>query len=348
MMRKLFGPAAVLVALGLVVIACGPAATPTPTSVPPTPTPTRVPPTPTPVLPTATATPVPPTATPTKPPTATPLPVLPPDPRPIKFKASDGQELDGLYYPAAVNPAPVIVLMHFVGSDQSDWAEVAFWLQNRGLKGRTPNPRNWPWRDPSWFPPMLKAQSMTLFKFASWSPALQKIGSFAVFMFTFRGCDANGCQKWTPPGWLLDAQAAMKTASELQGVDPKRILSAGASIGADGAVDGCAWLNAQKGKGLCLGSAPLSPGGYLGVPFANAVAQLQAEQPPKPVWCFYSEGDRESAPARNSGPGAAYRKIAFAGSKHGMFLLDPNVKPKDLNANTLQLMLDWIKASLGL
>ncbi len=57
--------------------------------------------------PTATFTPVPlPTLPPT--PTFTPtIPPLPPEPQRIEFQAEDGTKLVGLYYPAAVNPAPV-------------------------------------------------------------------------------------------------------------------------------------------------------------------------------------------------------------------------------------------------
>lgn len=321
----------------LTLIGCAsPTPTPTPTPVPPTATPipptaTPIPPTATAVPPTATATLVPPTATPTKPPTATPIPPLPPAPKSIKFKTADGAELDGLYYPAAVNPAPIIVLMHWAGGLQDDWYEIAYWLQNRGQGGKTSNPKNVPWLNATWFPSMLKA------------PVLSgaKEQSFAVFTFNYR-------KAFRPNELREDSFAAMKTASELEGVDSKQVLSAGASIGADGAAHGCAWLNAQKGKGLCLGAMPLSPGNYLGAPYPAAVAPLQSEQPPKPVWCFAAEGDRESAPTCNSAQGAVYRQLIYAGNKHGMTLIDPNVKPKNVDANTLQLMLDWIKTSLGL
>jgi len=293
----------------LMAAACGQGAPPTPTAPAATSAPTAAP--------TATPTPAP-TLTPTSPPAG-----LPPEPRPIKFKASDGRELQGLYYPAAAPSAPVVVLMHWAPSDQSDWPEIAFWLQNRGLGGKTPNPRKEPWLDPSWFPPMLKGQSL------------------AVFTFTFRDCE-GGC-KFDRSGWLLDAQAAIKTASELEAVDPQRIVAAGASIGADGGPDGCFWLNAQKGKGRCLGAFSLSPGSYLTVPYADAIKKLEAEQPPKPVWCLYGEGDSESSRACKSASGGVYRAISYTGKAHGMALISPKIEP-----NTMQLFLDWLKLSLGL
>ena len=324
--------------LALALNACAAAPTPTPqptaTAVPPTATPvpptaTRVPPSATPVPPTATRTntPLPPTATftPTRPPppTAPPTQVaLAPEPRPVKFKAADGQDLDGLYYPAAVKPAPLVVLMHWGGGDQKDWPEIAFWLQNRGLGGKSAKTK--PWLDPSWFPPMLKGQS------------------FAVFTFNFRCFDPK-CSKVPSNGWLLDAQAAMKTASELEGVDPLRIASIGGSIGADGAPDGCFWLNAQGAKAKCLGALSLSPGSYLGVPYADAVKTLQGEQPPKPLWCLFAEQDTPAARACQSGSGSAYRMINFPGNLHAMMLIQPQVQP-----SALQLILDWLKLTFGL
>jgi hypothetical protein len=47
--------------------------------------------------------------------------------------------------------------------------------------------------------------------------------------------------------------------------------------------------------------------------------------------------------AGGSPSGGAYRAIAFPGNPHGMALISPKVEP-----NTLQLMLDWLKLSLGL
>ena len=322
------------ICLAAAVSGCGATATPGPlvptpappasTATPAPPAPTLVPASPTPVPPTPA--PLPPTPTPL-PPTATPAPAgLPPQPRTVKFQAADGQALEGLYYPPAGRPGPLVVLMHWAGGGKGDWAEIAFWLQNRGQGGKTPNPGKWAWLEPGWFPPMLPNASI------------------GVFAFTFRGCTDQGCPKLERAGWLLDAQAAMKTASELEGVDARRMASIGASIGADGAVDGCFWLNAQAAKGRCLGSLALSPGAYLGVPYADAVKPLQAEQPPKPVWCLYGDQDQESAPACKSASGTAYRPVPYADSKvHGMAMIQPSATPK-----TLQLMLDFLKLSLGL
>ena len=255
------------------------------------------------------------------PPTKEPaLEPLPPEAQEIEFRAEDGQSHLGTYYPAAVNPAPTIVLMHWAPGDQGDWVEIAYWLQNRGLGGQSPNPENAPWLDPAWFPEM---------------PAEQ---SFALFTFTFRGCE-GGCGSFESEGWLLDAQAAMKTAQGLDGVDPQRITAIGASIGADGAPDGCYWLNLEN-ENSCLGAFSLSPGSYLTVPYADAVDALGAEQPPKPDWCLSATGDVDSAQACQSASGDHYRMVQYDGSMHGMMLIDPNVEP-----NVLLLILEFLELS---
>jgi dienelactone hydrolase len=294
----------VVLIASIISFSCGPTTGPTPTTVPDSTT-----------VPTQSATEVS-ASTPTEPPpTGVPtpegLPPLPPDPQKVEFEAADGQKLVGTYYPAAVNPAPVVVLMHWAPGDETDWRAIAPWLQNRGLEVA---PDGAPWLEPSWFPPMLEGQS------------------FAVFAFTFRGCE-GGCSGGGPPGWLFDAKAAMKAASELDGVDPMRMAAIGASIGADGAVDAC-------GDG-CLGAMSLSPGSYLRVPYDEAVAEVDGAG--KPAWCLAAEGDAESATACQSASGNHYRMVMYEGSDHGMMLIRPDVSPK-----TLELILEFLQLVFGL
>jgi dienelactone hydrolase len=268
--------------------------------------------------PTATVTEEPteePTAEPTEEPTEEP-PALPPDPQDISFQASDGQELQGRYYPGASASSPVIILMHWAPGTMEDWNEIAFWLQNRGLGGSSSNLGSAPWLDPSWFPTF---------------PAEK---SYAVFTFNFR----DGSRE----GMLLDAQAAFNTVRGLEGVDVNKIASFGASIGADGAPDGCAWHNENFEIG-CLGALSLSPGSYLTVPYNEVVDKLGAEMPPKPVWCFYAADDSASAQACQSATGDHYRMVEWTdGRWHGMELVDPARDP-----NALVLILEWL-ALLGL
>ncbi len=261
---------------------------------------------------------IPPTEEPTAaPPTEIPQPTaevgfeaLPAEEQEITFYASDGQELTGIYYPAAVNPAPVIVLMHWVRGNQKDWVEIAYWLQNRGLGGSTGATS--PWLDPSWF------------------PVLPEATSYAVFTFSFRNCESS-CMSFTPDLWLLDAQAAMETAMNLDGIDAERILSAGASIGADGAADGCLWLNQTYGA-HCRGAFSFSPGNYLTQAYPDVVAGLETLELPVPASCLFSTGDRESAQTCAAASGALYETQEWEGALHGMMLIQPGLEPDVLES----------------
>lgn len=297
-----------LLLAGLLALA---ACTPLAPAATPTPLPSVTPP-PTAALPLPSPTPVPPTATPTP---AGPHP-LPAAPRRVDFQAEDGERLVGTYYPAATNPAPLVVLMHWAPGDEQDWAAIARWLQNRGLPLPVNTPQGRPWLDPSWF------------------PAMPQYLSFAVFTFTFRGCE-GGCQRFQRDKWLLDARAAVQTARGLEGVDPEHLLIIGASIGADGAVDAC-------GEG-CLGAFSLSPGGYLNIPYDEAVAALEALQPPRPAWCLAGEMDPESASACHTATGVQYRAILYPGAEHGMLLFQPEMDP-----NPLTLILEFLRSAFGL
>ena len=250
---------------------------------------------------------------------------LAPDPQPITFQAPDGQELHGLYYPAAANPAPLVILMHWVAGDMSDWYEIAPWLQNRGLANPFPNPANRDWWDPFWFPPAPSGVS------------------YGVFIFSLRGCSPGpqGCPTWTPPEWLLDVQAAMFTAAQLEGVDPARIATVGASIGGDGAIDGCIFLNEQM-PGSCRGAASLSPGGYLNTPYPEAVTTLTQQQPPSSAWCLVDPNNQYDVPACSNISAAQYRRLDFPDGGHGMSLFRQEVSP-----SAMQALLDFLAETLG-
>ena len=308
----------VLLVITLLIAACKPAAAPTSA---PTAVPTRLTPSATPVPPTATTqpspTPIPPTATPQ------PAPALPPDPQPVNFSASDGQALSGLFYPADHYGAPVVVLIHWFNGDQSDWYEVAPWLQNRGLKNPFRNPGRSPWWDPSWF------------------PAVSAGTSYNVFIFSLRGCQPakTGCTETNRSDWLLDIQAALQTAASLDQVDASRLAVIGSSIGADGAADGCAGLNTQV-PGQCKGALSLSPGNYLGVPYASAIQELSEAQPSSPAWCLADE--KEIGICRNAGKYDTYQVHEIPGGSHGTMLLSP-----DLDPLPMQLILDFLKLVLS-
>jgi len=252
------------------------------------------------------------------------LDALPPEPQKITFQASDGQALSGYYYPAAVNPAPLVVLMHWARGNLSDWYEIAVWLQNRGQANPFQSRSGIPWLDSSWFPPLSASQS------------------YGVFLFSFRNCrpfDA-GCPDWTPDLWLLDAQAAMQTALTLPDVDPTRIVAIGSSIGADGAADGCAWLNEQQ-AGACQGALSLSPGGHLGLSYPAVVRQLGQSQPPAAAWCLADEAEIGICDKAANAGNPAFRAIKITGGGHGNYLLRPNLDPLPI-----QILLDFLVQTL--
>ncbi len=302
-----------LILIGLIISACG-----TPT--------TAAPPTATPAPPTATNTPIPPTATPAPPtetPTAepSPTPAHPPEPQRIEFQTEDGVQLVGYYYPASIEPAPVIVLMHWVGGSHCEWLGVNLvqWLQNRGLpEGVTANPA---------------CANAEIFITAPLNlyPPMSEGSSYGVFTFDFRGHGESGGAKnqWLPSAWLKDSIAAVQTARALPGVDPNRVAAMGASIGADGAIDGC-------GEG-CLGALSFSPGSYFDVRYATAVETLGKEK--KPAWCIAAKGDGESFPTCESASGDYYNKVIYEGKMHGMILFDPKLT---LDPNFRQTILDFL------
>ncbi len=250
---------------------------------------------------------------------------LPPEPQPVTISAADGVSVSGYYYPGGRNPGPLVVLMHWAGGDQNDWNEIAVWLQNRGQANPFPNPGDMPWWDPSWFPPVPEDKS------------------YGVLVFTFRGCQPYeaGCTTFEVEGWLQDAQAAMLKARELEGVDPQRIVAMGSSIGADGAPDGCLFVN-QQFPDTCQGSLSLSPGNYLNVPYANTVLEMGMTVPPTAAWCLADEkeyGICEATEAVANNP--AFRGILVPDGSHGNMMLREDVDPQPM-----QLMLDFLNETL--
>ncbi len=232
-----------------------------------------------------------PVATPTQIPESTvePEPAFEPQPadgQRMTFQSEDGTELVGYYYPASVPNAPVIVLMHWARGNQNDWLNngMVAWLQNRGATHGV----NSPSKQSVIYPPMPAGVS------------------FAVFTFDFRGFHESSGD-FTPEGGLMDAKAAYEFAKTLAGVDAARVAGIGASIGADGVADGC-------GEG-CIGALSLSPGGYLGVVYPEAVSALDNEK--KPVTCVATEGDTPSAIACEATTGKYYEKFIYIGGEHG-------------------------------
>ena len=242
-------------------------------------------------------------------------PALPADPQKIKFTTSDGVELDGVFYPAGSANAPLVLLMHWAPGDQDDWVEIAYWLQNRGMGGASAGDASTPWLDPTWF------------------PTLDAAKTFNIFTFTLRNC-VGGCKILERENWYLDVLASVEYAYELDGVDKDNIIIIGASVGSDGAIDGCAYLN-QIHPDACNGALSFSPGNYLMIGFEEMVKELGAASDPKPVWCLYAESDPESAAVcgnitEDNYTAYPYSPDVIFSNGHGMNLIVPNQDPDPL------------------
>lgn len=216
---------------------------------------------------------------------------LPADPQRVEFLTEDDITLVGYHYPAAVNPAPVVVLMHWANGDQTDWLYVGMvsWLQNRNAEIPVAG---------------TKKDFDTPYPF---SPLSDDI-SFGVFTFDFRGYGESGFAGERSKH-IMDARAAYKTAAELEGVDPSRVVGIGASIGADGVVDGC---------DTCAGALSLGPGDYLDLPYADAMKTMGDAG--KPVWCMAAENDLTSFYKCKDLSGVRFVKQIYPTGGHAMRL----------------------------
>lgn len=257
-------------------------------------------------------------AEPTELPPAEPLPA---EPIELTIRTEDGLDLVGTYFPASVNPAPIIVLMHWAPGTQEDWfaegfdwPQLALILQNR------------------------QDELASVGVLAS--PVMQDRGdmSYGVLTFDFRSFGNSPDGDAREKGYM-DALAAVAHAKTLEGADPNAIMTIGASIGADGALDGCI-LNGIKDP-ACLAVISLSPGSYIGQDYTEMVS-LAGDLP---IACFATEGDVASADACNAGAetGAPnYQSTIFTGNEHGMDMFGLDQDP-----DLLTFILDFFDTAAG-
>jgi pimeloyl-ACP methyl ester carboxylesterase len=244
---------------------------------------------------------------------------LDPDPALLTIPTEDGREIKATFYPAKMKSSPIIVLMHWYPGDQNEWTEIAYWLQHRGLGGEL---NGVPWKDPSWF------------------PVLDPDESYNVLSFSFQGCEGN-CKDYLPQLWLQDAKTALEYARTLGEVDPDQVISIGASIGGDGAIDGCAAVLEQD-PAACLGALSLSPGNYLDIPYSEMVTALGENNPPRPAWCLFDQNDAESAFCSEIEEDHYYQESWSDGNLHGMHLITPFLEPQPL-----ERILEFIRMVTG-
>jgi len=260
----------------------------------------------------------------------TPLPAVP---NPVGIPTPDGRVLEGLYYPAKVPNAPVVVLMHWANGSMDDWRAIAPWLQNRlDELDNLPKGGNPAYADLSWFPPMPEEIS------------------FAVLAFNF-GDFGNSPYGGSRETWVEDAVAALNYASTLEDVYPHGISTLGASIGADGSVDACYLFNDAGEMGTCLGALSLSPGNYLTNEFDYREAAEFIELSGYPVWCLAAEGDGSSPDLCRSLSGEHNRAFIFDDRNHGMNLLTDDqilIEPTlDEAFNPVQMIQEFLESVYG-
>ncbi len=133
--------------------------------------------------------------------------------------------------------------------------------------------------------------------------------SYGVLSITTRGCE-DGCGEiWDRSGWLLDYSAAMQAAQQLPCADQSRLVTIGSSVGADGAIYGCA----QEEK--CVGALAFSANGWLDIPYVDEVASMVERG--KQVWAVSGQGDLGVSHLDRPEWRDYYREIIFPGDEHG-------------------------------
>ena len=233
----------------------------------------------------------------------------------VTFKAEDGRELVGYFYPAWKPNAPIAVLMHEYGNRQSSWDESAIipWMQNWGAQD---------------------ALGQEYVYAGGRLPAMPKDLSFAVLTFDFRGHGESlpnllmsELNDKTP--FLFDARAASLFAQTLPGVDPNHVIGIGASIGADAVVDACGEI--------CAGAFSVSPGNWLGVDYAKASQPVLARG--RPIRCMYAVNDGDAPKTCWSlAPSDLYKIFSYPGIKHGMTFFVPRKMERDFGQNLLEFL----------
>jgi hypothetical protein len=176
--------------------------------------------------------------------------------------------------------------------------------------------------------------------------------SFGVFVFDFECFGGSSCEI-RDFAWLQDALAAMKLASHLEGANPNAIMTVGASIGADGALDGCYMFNLAvlqgEAHGQCVGAFSMSPGNHLTHTFTYAEAVPELTGLRFTVYCLTSAADGPSHRMCTQPQVETYASYIFSGRAHGMNLLTPDLAPSEpaTDANALELLLQFLVNASG-
>ncbi len=148
----------------------------------------------------------------------------------------------------------------------------------------------------------------------AWQPLIDAVWGpgtpdYAVFAFDFPGHGESG-GTISDAAALAAARSAFTLIQAMDGVDPARIVNIGASIGADAAADSC--------SDGCIGVVSVSPGGYLGIPYDDALNALKTRG--VPVLCLASAQDQPPAKTCQGGESVGltgYQMHIYDGGLHG-------------------------------
>ena len=254
-------------------------------------------------------------------------------PQVVEIPTEDGRTLEGLYYPPAMENAPVVVLMHWAPGDMNDWAAIAPWLQS-GLAAASG----------------ISGGGGALFLDISWFPQMPGDVSFGVLAFNF-GRYGSSEYGGSRESYVTDGVSALTFAASQPGVNAEQMVAIGASIGADGAVDACYQFNLNGGSGSCVGALSLSPGNYLTNEYTYTQAAENLDAQGVPVWCLAAEGDGSSPVVCQSLDGEITRYFITQGADHGMDLLTPDqvfIDPPMTGFDTMQVLQEFLEAALGI
>lgn len=162
---------------------------------------------------------------------------------------------------------------------------------------------------------------------------LYQDGTYAVLTFDFRGHgDSDG--EFDRPLAIEDAKSALAYSQTLPGAAQDRVVLVGASIGSDAAVDACI--------DGCIAAASLSPGGWLGIPYDEALSQITD----KPVLCVAAQNDGNTVETCESGQVVGmqtYDIHIYQGRAHGTSLF----RVENQEPLIGDLLVDWLGRVAG-
>jgi dienelactone hydrolase len=170
-----------------------------------------------------------------------------------------------------------------------------------------------------------------------WGPLVDRLRAdrpdLALMAIDFPGHGESG-GSYSPEATLAAARAALAEFRGYDAVDGDRVVIVGASIGSDAAVDEC-------GEG-CIGAVSVSPGGWLGIPYTEALGALR-EAGDRPVLCIAAENDSPSPETCREGESAGlsdYRVHLYEGGVHGNGLFfEENLSPEP---PIIDLVVTWL------